>query len=521
MVYHDILIIGSGLAGLSFALKCAENDPSISIAIVSKDTLTESNTRYAQGGIAVVWNERKDSFEKHIQDTLLAGDGQCNEEVVKTVVTEGPARLKELIDWGSRFDKSKKGQYKLGLEGGHSEHRILHHKDLTGKEIQDSLLKQVKQTPNITVYEHHMAIDLITQHQIGEDSDWSGHPTTCFGAYILDRKLHQILTFTAKATILATGGIGQIYQSTTNPVVATGDGIAMAYRAKARIDHMEFVQFHPTALYEQNQDQAFLISEAVRGFGGILKNIKGEAFMHRYDPRKDLASRDIVARAIDQEMKTHGDPFVYLDISHLDLHKFQKQFPTIYKKCHSLGIDLSSKGIPVVPSAHYLCGGIKVDLDANTSVNRLYAIGESAATGLHGANRLASNSLLEAVVFAHRSFLSVSHRLAETSPPPPIPAWNTQSTDAPRELILITHSRKELKSIMSDYQGIIRSNERLKRVNQRLKLLYEETEALYKKTIISPQLCELRNLITVSYLNVQQSMQRTKNCGVFYNSDLS
>jgi L-aspartate oxidase len=520
MLHYDILVIGSGLAGLSFALKTAQYDSEISIAIISKDSLTESNTRYAQGGIAVVWDESKDSFDKHIRDTLIAGDGLCDHQVVEKVVTEGPARLRELINWGSQFDRSEEGEYNLGLEGGHSERRILHHKDLTGKELQDTLLKQVKRTPNITVFDHHMAIDLITQHHIKDDLYWREQPVTCFGAYVLDREKQQVITFSSKLTLLATGGIGQIYRSTTNPEVATGDGIAMAYRATARIQHMEFVQFHPTALYEASQPQAFLISEAVRGFGGILKNRKGKAFMAEYDDRKELAPRDIVARAIDQEMKKNGDPYVLLDVSHLDLVDFKNKFPTISDKCASIGIDVQHEGIPVVPSAHYLCGGIKVNLHGQTTVNNLLAVGESAATGLHGANRLASNSLLEAVVFAHRAFLYSTEKLSDISSPQNIPDWDTKSTDEPDELILITYNKQELKSIMSDYQGIIRSNERLKRVNQRLKILYEETETLYKKTVISPQLCELRNLITVSYLNAQQSMQRTENRGVFFNSDL-
>lgn len=517
MQQYDFLVIGSGVAGLTFAIKAAQRFPEGKVAIITKAGESESNTKYAQGGIAVVWDELTDSFEQHVQDTLRAGDGLCNEDVVRLVVTEGPERLAELIEWGTSFDEKSEGTFDLGMEGGHTHHRILHHKDITGKEIETKLLQQVHRLENITMLSHHFAIDLITQHHLGRDVNPDEEPIQCYGAYVLDRKTEKIETCLAKVTLLATGGAGQVYQNTTNPTIATGDGIAMAYRAKARIEGVEFIQFHPTALFDRGaSNPSFLISEAVRGFGAYLRNNKGERFMHKYDERGELASRDIVSRAIDAEMKKSGDECVFLDCKHLDMVAFENHFPNILQKCQQIGLDLTEDMIPVVPAAHYICGGIKTDTDGLTTVQNLFACGECAHTGLHGGNRLASNSLLEAVVFAHRCFLKAVEVSESTSLPAGIPEWNEDGTSQPDELILITHNRRELQRLMSDYVGIIRSEERLKRALNRLKVMNDENEELYKRTKISPQLSELRNLISVAYLIVQHSLQRKENVGAFY-----
>lgn len=515
MQQYDFLVIGSGVAGLTYAIKVAQNFPQSKVAIVTKDKPSESNTKYAQGGIAVVLDTIKDSFENHITDTLRAGDGLCNEDIVRMVVTEGPERLMEMIEWGADFDEKSKGKFDLGMEGGHTFHRILHHKDITGLEIERKLLKQIDDLPNIHLLSHHYAIDLITEHHLGKKGKTES--IQCYGAYVLDRKTEKIETCVAKITLLATGGAGQVYQSTTNPIIATGDGIAMAYRAKARIEHMEFIQFHPTALYQQPQTSpSFLISEAVRGFGGLLRNSAGKLFMTKYDDRGELASRDIVSRAIDSEMKKSGDECVYLDCRHIDMIAFEKHFPNILEKCISIGLDLKKDLIPVVPAAHYLCGGIVTDEFGQTTINRLFACGECARTGLHGGNRLASNSLLEALVFAHRCYMKSGEIIDEINIPDGIPEWNEEGTTKPEELILITHNRKELQRLMSDYVGIIRSKERLTRASNRLRIMNEENEDLYKRTKISPQLSELRNLISIAYLIVQQSLARTENIGAFF-----
>ncbi len=516
MPQFDFLVIGSGIAGLTFAIKTAQEHPNARVAIVTKADATESNTKYAQGGIAVVTDTITDSFDQHINDTLIAGDGLCDEEIVRMVVSEGPDRLEELLAWGTKFDKKKKGKFDLGREGGHSQNRILHHKDITGFEIETTLLQQVKEQNNIEVLQQHFAVDLITQHHLKKKSD----QTECYGAYIFNEQSKKVETFLAKVTMLATGGIGQVYQNTTNPKIATGDGIAIAYRAKARISNMEFIQFHPTALDHPQPNTSFLISEAVRGFGGLLRNKAGELFMEKYDERKELASRDIVSRAIDSELKKSGDECVYLDCRHIASWDFKRHFPNILKKCKEIGINPRKDMIPVVPAAHYLCGGIDVNEHGQTTIKNLYACGECANTGLHGGNRLASNSLLEALVFAHRAYLAASAQLDSGSFAANIPEWNDEGTTPPRELILITHNRKELKAIMNDYVAIIRTNERLDRAAIRLKVLYEETEALYKKTKISAQLFELRNLITVAYLIVKQSQARKENRGAFFNTDL-
>jgi len=456
----DFLVIGSGIAGLTYALKTAKASPDKKVTVITKTQADETNTKYAQGGIAGVWDEAKDSYDKHIEDTLIAGDGLCNEHIVEIVVKEGPERIKEIIAYGAEFDKDEKGKYSLGKEGGHSENRILHHKDVTGRE--------------------------------------------------------KIL---ARITLLATGGCGQAYRTTTNPRIATGDGIAMVYRAKGKIENMEFIQFHPTALYEPGVSPSFLVTEAVRGDGGILRNKNDEAFMERYDSRKDLAPRDIVARAIDNEMKRTGTEHVYLDCRHMDKEKFIHHFPNIYEKCLSMGIDVMQHMIPVAPAAHYSCGGIKTDEWGRTSIQHLYACGECASTGLHGANRLASNSLLEAMVFGHRCYLDSTELVDHLSFEERIPDWNATGTTEPSEMILITQSQKELQQIMSDYVGIVRTDIRLERAMKRLDLLFAETEALYRSTKVSPQLCELRNLISVGYLIVKGAEFRKESRGLHFNTD--
>ena len=519
MFEYDFLIIGSGIAGLTYALKVAHHLPEAKVAIVTKADENESNTKYAQGGIAVVVDKISDSYNQHIQDTIRAGDGLCKPDIVKAVVTQGPKRFRELVQWGVDFDMKSNGEYDLGLEGGHSKNRILHHKDITGLEIEKTLLSQVHNTPNIKILPQHFAVDLITQHHFEPRRSNPSNETQCYGAYIFNAATGKIETFSARVTLLATGGVGQIYQNTTNPIIATGDGIAMAYRVKALIGNMEFIQFHPTALHHSHISPSFLISEAVRGFGGLLRNKSGALFMHLYDQRKELASRDIVSRAIDSELKKSGDECVFLDCRHLNMEDFKKHFPNILQKVNEIGIDLKQNMIPVVPAAHYLCGGIVVDEYGQTSVENLYACGECACTGLHGANRLASNSLLEALVFAHRSYLKSVDLVEKSILPSIIPNWDEEGTVQPKELILITHNLRELQALMSDYVGIIRSKERLTRAANRLKVLYEETEVLYKMTKISPQLIELRNMITVAYLVVQQSRARSENRGVFFQTD--
>lgn len=518
----DFLVIGSGIAGLTYALKVAQHFPDKKVTIITKASADETNTKYAQGGIAVVNDLENDSFEKHIEDTLIAGDGLCNKEVVEIVVKEGPARVQEIIDWGARFDKDPEGDYKLGKEGGHSEFRILHHKDVTGKEMERALLTAIDRAPNIEVIKHCFVVDIITQHHLGYLVTKATPDIACYGVYILNAESNRIEKILSKTTLLATGGNGQVYRTTTNPYIATGDGVAMVYRAKGRIENMEFIQFHPTALYEAGKrGQAFLITEAVRGDGGILRNVNGEAFMERYDPRKDLAPRDIVARAIDNEMKVTGTEHVFLDCRHMDMEKFKEHFPNITEKCLSIGIDVTKHMIPVAPAAHYSCGGIKTDEWGRSSIRNLYACGECASTGLHGANRLASNSLLEAMVFAHRCYVdavnSVNNNLNGLGKE--VPDWNAEGTKEPKEMILITQSLKELQQVMSDYVGIVRNTVRLERAMRRLDLLYEETEQLYQNTKVSAQLLELRNMITVGYLITKGAAFRKESRGLHYNVD--
>ncbi len=513
----DFLVIGSGMAGLTYVIKIAEQFPNKQIIVVTKGSETDSNTNYAQGGVAIVQNHT-DSFEKHVQDTLKAGDGLCDEEVVRMVISEGPNCLAEMVQWGVHFDKNKAGEYDLGKEGGHSENRVVHHKDFTGAEIARALVLRLKQLKNVTYLKHHFVVDLISDHHL--KSNIPKKETTCYGAYVLNEKTNEIITIQSKITLLASGGAGQVYGHTTNPKVATGDGLAMAYRIGAEVKEIEFIQFHPTALYYPEETPAFLISEAVRGFGAKLVCKNGKKFMHKYDSREELASRDIVARAIDTELKLKGQEYVFLDCTHLEQNKFKAHFPKITQKCASIGIDVFRNYIPVVPASHYICGGVSVNKNGQTSIKNLFAAGECSRTGLHGANRLASNSLLEAFVYADKCAQKSAQIINNIEFKANIPKWNSDGTTSPKEKVLISHNVKELQELMRDYVGIVRSNERLERAKIRLDLLYKETEKLYKKSTISPQLCELRNMITVAYLIVTHSQKRHQNKGGFYNVDL-
>ena len=511
----DFLVIGSGIAGLSFALKAASHGK---VLIVTKANEDESNTKYAQGGVAVVV-DKEDSFQKHIEDTLIAGDGLCDEHIVELVVKEGPERIDEIIQYGTHFDKDTEGIFDLAKEGGHSEHRVLHYKDITGFEIERALLEKIHQNPNIEILTHYFAVDLITQHHLGKFVDKSTQDITCYGVYALNTVTNSVEKFLAKVTVMASGGAGHIYANTTNPVIATGDGMAMVYRAKGKVRNMEFIQFHPTALYNPGEYPSFLISEAVRGYGGVLKTRNGEEFMHQYDERGSLASRDIVARAIDAEMKKSGDDFVYLDIRHRAKADILNHFPNIYAKCLSIGIDMTKDMIPVTPAAHYMCGGVKVDEYGRSSIRRLYACGECASTGLHGANRLASNSLLEATVFAHRIYTDAANQFASNDIPGSIPEWDETDTQLSNEDILVTHNLRESQKVMSDYVGIVRSDFRLERALRRLGLLHDETESFYKKTKLSLKLCELRNIIQNSYIVIKSAMMRKESRGLHYTTD--
>lgn len=508
----DFLIVGSGIAGLSYALKVAAHGK---VCMITKADEDESNTKYAQGGIAAVMYS-PDSYEKHIKDTLIAGDGICNEEVVRMVITESTERINELIAWGANFDKTESGEYDLAKEGGHSEYRILHHKDNTGFEIERALLAAVHKHPNIEILDHYFAIDILTQHHLGIEVNSKTPGIECYGAYVLNRKTNKVETILAKVTLMATGGAGNVYSTTTNPSIATGDGVAMVYRAKGQVEGMEFYQFHPTSLYHPGDKPSFLISEAVRGFGGILKTIDGNEFMQKYDPRKSLAPRDIVARAIDNEMKVRGDDYVYLDCRHLNKEDLIKHFPNIYQKCLSIGIDITKDYIPVVPAAHYMCGGIKVNKKGQSSIKHLYAVGECSSTGLHGANRLASNSLLEAVVYAHHAANDAVEKIKTVQYCERIPEWDAEGTNSPEEMVLLTQTLREVQAIMTYYVGIVRSDIRLKRAFDRLEILYKENEALYLKTTISPKLCELRNLINVAYIIIKHAMKRKESRGLHY-----
>ena len=524
MPTYDFIVIGSGIAGLSYTVKVAQHFEDlqipIKIALITKTVAEETNTKYAQGGIAAVWDS-KDSFDKHIQDTLVAGDFISDPEVVEMVVREAPERLRELIAYGTDFDRKSDGSFDLVKEGGHSDKRILHYKDSTGNEIERALLAKVKSFKSVDFFTHYFAVDLITQHHLGEKVTKDTPNKQCYGVYVLNKKTKKVETFLGKTTLLATGGIGQVYQSTTNPTIATGDGIAMAYRAKGFVQGMEFIQFHPTALYNPGHKPSFLISEAVRGHGGILKNQDGSTFMERYDGRLSLAPRDVVARAIDSEMKINGTDHVYLDTRHIPKEEILQHFPMIYAHClDELGIDMATEMIPVVPAQHYLCGGIIVDHYGQTNIENLYAAGECSHTGLHGANRLASNSLLEAIVYAHNAFEKSVSQYGTQIMPEGIPDWNDEGTRHPEELVLVTEMARELESIMSNYVGIVRTDRRLKRAYDRLELIYLEHEELYKQSRITVPLCELRNMINVAYLIIKHARAQRSNKGLHYNVDL-
>ena len=494
----DFLVIGSGAAGLSFALKAAAHGH---VTIVTKGEMNECNTNYAQGGICSV-TYAPDTFEKHIRDTLVCGAGKCDEEAVGLVVRRAPELIRDLIEWGTRFDKTPDGRFELNREGGHTEHRILHHEDLTGAEIERALIESVRRHPGITVLEHRFAIDLLTQHHLGEFVTRHTRGLTCFGAYVLNLETNEIETMLAKFT-----------------VVATGDGIAMCHRAKAITENMEFIQFHPTTLYNPGEKPNFLITEAMRGFGAILRLPGGEEFMDKYHPMKSLAPRDVVARAIYREMTKRGSDFVYLDVTHKDPDAIRSHFPNIYEKCLSIGIDITKDWIPVTPAAHYCCGGVKVDTNGETSIKRLYALGETSCTGLHGANRLASNSLIEAVVYADQAARHASSLLDRVEIQEGIPDWDFEGTQHTEEMLMIIQSKREMQTLMSNYVGIVRSNLSLKRAMRRLEILWQETEELYNKTKPNRELCELRNMIAVAYLVIKQGREIKESVGCHYNAD--
>jgi len=512
----DFIVVGSGIAGMSFALKVADRG---TVAILCKTTLDEANTALAQGGISSVTNPVLDNYEKHIQDTLIAGDGICNIDAVNKVVRNAPRQIDQLLAWGVDFDKAPDGSFDLHREGGHSEHRILHHKDSTGAEIQQSLIKRINTHPNISVFDHHFAVDILTQHHLGQVVTRHTPNIECYGVYALNTKTNAVRTFLGKVTMLATGGIGNVYTTTTNPLVATGDGIAMVHRARGVIRDMEFVQFHPTAFYHPGLHPSFLITEAMRGYGAVLRTLKGEEFMHKYDKRGSLAPRDIVARAIDNEMKLAGTDHVFLDVTHKPAEETKEHFPMIYEKCLSYGIDITKDYIPVAPAAHYLCGGIVVNDNAESSINRLYAAGECSCTGLHGANRLASNSLIEAIVYADAAAEHALKRIDTLKFQEDIPNWDDEGMRLPEEMVLITQSLKEVQQIMSSYVGIVRSNLRLKRAKNRLEILFRETESLFDRSIVSRDICELRNCISVAYLIIKQATARKESRGLHYTID--
>ncbi len=515
----DFLVIGSGVAGMSYALQMAASGKG-KVALVCKTTIEEANTAKAQGGIASVTNLEVDDFKKHIRDTMIAGDYISDPKAVEQVVTKAPEGIQRLVQWGVNFDKNADGAFDLHREGGHSEFRILHHADDTGFEIQRGLIEAVKASPGITLLENHFAVEIITQHHLGVEVTRRTPDIECYGAYVLDPDTKKIDTFLSRVTVLATGGCGAVYATTTNPEIATGDGIAMAYRAKATVKDMEFVQFHPTALYHPGEAHpAYLITEAMRGYGGILRLPNGEEFMQKYDKRLSLAPRDIVARAIDKEMKIHGIDHVCLDVTHKAPEETKRHFPNIYAKCLSIGIDITKEYIPVTPSAHYLCGGIKVDLNACSSIRRLYAVGECSCTGLHGGNRLASNSLIEAVVYADAAARHTLEHIDEYTFNEAVPEWNDEGTMTNEEKILIAQDIREVGQIMSSYVGIVRSNLRLKRAWTRLDLLYEETEELFKRVKATPDICELRNMINVGYLITRQAIERKESRGLHYTTD--
>jgi L-aspartate oxidase len=508
---YDVIVIGSGIAGLSFALKVAEAGQRV--AIITKKNSAESNTNYAQGGIAAVTSQT-DDVEMHVADTLDAGDGLCDEAAVREILADGAASIDELARRGVAFTQLEDGSVSLGKEGGHSKRRILHVKDVTGKAIEDALLHSIEASPKIETYEHHFAVELITAAKLGLQGD-----DRVLGLYALNTTTERVETFQCPVVLLATGGIGQVYQYTTNPFIATGDGIAMAYRAGVEVRTMEFIQFHPTAFYSRDSDR-FLISEAVRGEGAILRNLAGEAFMGRYDPRKDLAPRDIVARAIDSEMKQSGARHLWLDTRHIPLKKLHDHFPNIYEHCLMQGIALEKDMIPVVPAAHYLCGGVKTNLSGETSLTGLYACGEVACTGLHGANRLASNSLLEAVVMANRGAKAVGEYLsASHAPRVTLPMWVDGDVRDSDERVVLLHNWDEVKRTMWDYVGIVRSTKRLERARTRIQNLDREITDYYWNFKVDESLLELRNMILVAALVVDCALQRKESRGLHYTLD--
>ncbi|MBN2036164.1 MAG: L-aspartate oxidase [Chitinispirillaceae bacterium] len=513
----DFLVIGSGIAGLCFAIHASRFG---SVVMITKKQDSESNTNYAQGGIACVLDPA-DSFETHVRDTLNAGRGLCNEEAVRVLVREGPKRIDELAEWGVAFSKQRRAGnprgLHLGREGGHTFHRIVHAHDLTGKVVEERLLALVRANRKIRLLEHHFAVELITDHHLHAKRRG---PVTCYGSYIYDTITRTIFPQQARITCLASGGAGKVYLHTTNPDIATGDGFAMAWRAGARIANMEFIQFHPTALFH-DRSHSFLISEALRGHGAVLRDRNGREFMKKHHRLGSLAPRDVVARAIDSEMKRTGAACVYLDIRHAPPEQTKRHFPNIYKRCKSLGIDITRDLIPVVPAAHYICGGVMVGLDGNTSIANLYACGEVACTGVHGANRLASNSLLEALVFSRRAALDVAQRIGSIplQRPAAVPAWDDSGTIATEEWILLSHNMEELQTIMWDYVGIVRSDLRLSRALRRLDLLEKEVESFYKRTRISVPLLELRNLTTTARLVVVSALKRKESRGLHYTTD--
>ena len=518
----DFLIIGSGVAGLGFALKVAEFG---SVALVTKKLVMDSSTSLAQGGIASVFG-KLDTFELHIQDTLVSGDGLCNKEVVEMVVKNGPDRIRELIKLGAHFNlrnkerlKDESPNFDLGREGGHSQKRIVHAYDMTGMEIETALVKHVKNHKNITVFENHIAIDLIVcSTRMKRGLVTTTHEDYCCGAYVLDRETNRVKTFCAQVTLLATGGAGKVYLYTSNPDIATGDGIAMSYRAGAAIANLEFVQFHPTCLYHPDAKN-FLISEAVRGEGGILVDSTGSPFMKKYDPQKDLACRDVVARAIDTELKKSGDDSVFLDISHKNSEFVKNHFPNLYKKCLTFGIDMTKEPIPVVPAAHYMCGGVATDMFGRTDIHRLYAIGETACTGLHGANRLASNSLIEGLVYAHmaagQAVKDINVFDLKSMPEPSV--WDEIGTTDSDEGIMVSHNWDEIRRFMWNYVGIVRSNKRLSRAKRRIENIQNEIREYYWDFKVAPDLIELRNIATVAELIIKCAMYRKESRGLHYN----
>lgn len=523
MISADVLVIGSGISGLSYAIKISEQMPEAQIIIVTKADEDESNTKYAQGGLAVVTDFSSDTFQKHIEDTMRAGDGENKRDVVEMVIKEGPHRFNELVEWGTQFDRNQKGGYKLGREGGHTENRIVHHKDITGFEIERALLETIEKSPNIQMFDYHYVIDLITQHHV-PGKDWNTEQIHCYGAYVLDQKHHEIKKITAKVTLVATGGAGHVYKNTTNPIIATGDGMAFVHRARGIISNMQYIQFHPTALYSNRDGMLFLISEAVRGDGAKLRTKDGKPFMHKYDEREELASRDIVARAIDNEMKISGDEHVMLDCTHMDQEKFLDHFPNIYNKCIEEGIDPFVQPIPVVPACHYFMGGIECDKDGQTTIKNLFSVGECTNSGLHGANRLASNSLLEGLVFGHNAAMKTVELLKENAfkfdDLDQIPEWNEEGMKVIDEMVMISYLRKQLQELMSDMVSIVRSDERLAIARKKQQEIFEAVTELYNYSKLSPQLLELRNLVHVSYRIIKDSMKMTENKGSFYNKDL-